>query len=160
MASIAITDRFMRISGISDNIPKDYWMGVIKKVNACGFGISGETETPDTYFLEIAFTDKKHTENAIAGILSACELVNIEVSNKDDIPNSEDKYPYMGEFRGLTESSQQAARDVLKCILCQEYKFLNDKSHYGHLVREAFMQLESNRLHPVGIYNGEKRTPL
>ncbi len=160
MTCIAITDRFLRISSIPDGIPMDYWMGVIKKINACGFGVASETEAPDTYFLEIAFTDKSLIENAVTEILAACELVNVEVSNKEDIPNSANTHPEIGEFRGLSELSQQAAREVLKCILCQEYDNINDKSRYGHLVREMFMQLESNRLHPVGIYSGGKRTPL
>lgn len=157
MATIAITDRYMRINGIPASIPMDYWTSVIKKTKACGFGMASTT---DGYFLEMGFPDKKHVENAVSEILSACELVSVDVSNKDNIPNSDSPYPEIGEFRGLSEASQRAAVETLKYILLEEYRCIDSKSEYGHLVREMFMQLEGCRLHPAGIYNGEERTPL
>lgn len=114
----------------------------------------------DAYFLEIGFPDKKQAENAVSEILIACKLVSIDVSNKDNIPNSDNLYPEIGEFRGLSETSQRAAIETLKYILCQEYSRTDSQPQYGHLVREMFMQLESRRIHPVGIYNGGELTPL
>ncbi|EHL6631267.1 hypothetical protein KFL82_004675 [Salmonella enterica] len=162
MAHISVKGRFLKITGIPATVPVDYWITVVKKCLACGFGMCTENNK-ESYFLEIMLPDNSHIKNAVNEVLSACEGVNVKINNKDNIDYSADEHTGW-EYQRLTPESLQAARETLKLILCNEYN--NTKtipktdSNYGHLVREMYLQLESTRFEPVGLYASEGRTPL
>ncbi|EJE3038793.1 hypothetical protein PF914_000992 [Salmonella enterica] len=162
MAHISVKGRFLKITGIPATVPVDYWITVVKKCLACGFGMCTENNK-ESYFLEIMLPDNSHIKNAVNEVLTASEGVNVKINNKDNIDYSTDEHTGW-EYQRLTPESLQAARETLKFILCNEYnntkKIPKTDSNYGHLVREMYLQLESTRFEPVGLYASEGRTPL
>lgn len=110
MAHISVKGRFLKITGIPATVPVDYWVTVMKKCLACGFGMCTENNK-ESYFLEIMLPDNSHIKNAVNEVLSACEGVNVKINNKDNIDYSADEHTGW-EYQRLTPESLQAARET------------------------------------------------
>ncbi|HHP3380857.1 TPA: hypothetical protein ACWV4W_001702 [Salmonella enterica subsp. enterica serovar Muenchen] len=85
MSEIKVRGVYLRICGIPENIPVDYWKPVAKKCFARDLITRSAMNGSETYDVEVTAPSPENAESVVACLLSACEQVGIDIVNKDSV---------------------------------------------------------------------------
>lgn len=155
MASIMVRGVYIRICNIPESIPTDYWKPIAKRCCTRDLITRSSMGEANDYYVEMTSPEPEKTEKIVAELISACEQVNINIENKDEIiyGYANEREPVKRECIIITveyNRSNQKKRGVLGELVSKTLENYLDRISYitgtnGYL----FMEEEVT---PDGVY--------